>query len=223
MMTAIFITLLAAIFALPAEGSGYHCLQAGNIALEQGDEEGNALSAFVSRMASSSAVFSYGYVVDDGRAKVTGDGTVVMQGESYVVKGNGLEVYCDGQTRWTVDRESLEVVIESYDPENPDYTVNPAVLLRHFDKVFSVAGRTRAGSAYDYRLVPSSSETDISEMGLKISEDGMHLVSASMKMKNGTAVSFTFPSFSFSPVPDVSCFSFDISSLSSDYIITDLR
>lgn len=40
-------------------------------------------------------------------------GSLVLQGDCYHAKGNGLEIYSDGHTRWTVDRESKEVYIES--------------------------------------------------------------------------------------------------------------
>lgn len=40
-------------------------------------------------------------------------GTLLIQGECYRAVGNGLEIYSDGISRWTVDRESKEVYIEA--------------------------------------------------------------------------------------------------------------
>ena len=40
-------------------------------------------------------------------------GTLLVQGTCYQAKGNGMEIYCDGTTRWTVDPESKEVYIET--------------------------------------------------------------------------------------------------------------
>ena len=40
-------------------------------------------------------------------------GTLLIQGECYSARGNGMEIYCDGVTRWTVDPESKEVYIEN--------------------------------------------------------------------------------------------------------------
>ena len=40
-------------------------------------------------------------------------GTLLIQGDCYYAKGNGMEIYCDGKTRWTVDPESKEVYIET--------------------------------------------------------------------------------------------------------------
>ena len=117
----------------------------------------------------------------------------------------------------------MEAVVESCDPENPDFTVNPAVLLRHFYSAFSVSGHDRTASGYDYVLVPVSSDTDISSLELGLSADGSALLSAVLKMKDGTVADFTVRSFVFSAPSDPGRFHFDPSSLSSDYIITDLR
>ena len=40
-------------------------------------------------------------------------GTLLVQGECYSARGNGMEIYCDGTTRWTVDPESKEVYVET--------------------------------------------------------------------------------------------------------------
>jgi hypothetical protein len=40
-------------------------------------------------------------------------GVLLIQGECYRAAGNGMEIYCDGQTRWTVDPASKEVYIET--------------------------------------------------------------------------------------------------------------
>ena len=40
-------------------------------------------------------------------------GELLVQGECYRSIGNGMEIYCDGATRWSVDPEALEVYIET--------------------------------------------------------------------------------------------------------------
>lgn len=52
----------------------------------------------------------YSFVVD---GKVHYNGTATIQAPCFKAKGNGLEIYCDGTSRWTVDRESKEVYIET--------------------------------------------------------------------------------------------------------------
>ena len=45
-------------------------------------------------------------------APVQLSGNLLIQGDCYRAKGNGMEIYCNGTTRWTVDPESKEVYIE---------------------------------------------------------------------------------------------------------------
>ena len=46
-------------------------------------------------------------------APVQLSGDLLIQGDCYRAIGNGMEIYCDGTTRWTVDPESKEVYIET--------------------------------------------------------------------------------------------------------------
>ena len=50
-------------------------------------------------------------VTQDTPVKLSG--VLLIQGECYRAKGNGLEIYCDGATRWTVDPASKEVYVET--------------------------------------------------------------------------------------------------------------
>ena len=50
-------------------------------------------------------------VTQDTPVKLSG--VLLVQGECYRAMGNGLEIYCDGTTRWTVDPASKEVYIET--------------------------------------------------------------------------------------------------------------
>ena len=50
--------------------------------------------------------------------KVHCSGTITVQIPCFKASGNGIDVYSDGVTRWTVDPESKEVYIE--EAEGPD-------------------------------------------------------------------------------------------------------
>lgn len=52
------------------------------------------------------------YSLDTESAKVVGNGDLQVQGTSYHMTGNGLEVFCDGKSSWIIDDSSMEVVIE---------------------------------------------------------------------------------------------------------------
>ena len=55
------------------------------------------------------ADFTY---VTEGKVKVSGEGKVSVQDSCFVLDLNLMQVFCDGQRRWSVDRESREVVVE---------------------------------------------------------------------------------------------------------------
>ena len=52
------------------------------------------------------------------QGKIHCSGTITIQQPCFKAVGNGLEIYCDGVSRWTVDREIKEVYIEP--AERPD-------------------------------------------------------------------------------------------------------
>lgn len=88
------------------------------------------LSAFSSRAAVSCVSFEYSFSVGEaGFAKMSGKGTAEVSGDAFRVTGNGLEIVCDGQTRWISDAEAGEVVIEAVEEGNMDFVTNPALLV----------------------------------------------------------------------------------------------
>ncbi len=44
---------------------------------------------------------------------ITLEGTILAQHNCYFASGAGLAIYCDGQSRWTVDDECREIYIEN--------------------------------------------------------------------------------------------------------------
>lgn len=52
-------------------------------------------------------------IVLDSEPAVHLEGSLTLEGNCYLAVGNGLEIYSDGSTRWTVDPEEKEVYIES--------------------------------------------------------------------------------------------------------------
>lgn len=55
---------------------------------------------------------SYSCEMSIADANVTVTGRITAQQNYYFVSGNGLDIYCDGESRWTVDSEAREVYIE---------------------------------------------------------------------------------------------------------------
>lgn len=56
------------------------------------------------------ADFSY---VSEANVKVQGEGMFSVQDSCYVLDLGVMQIYCDGNKRWTVDKDAKEVYIES--------------------------------------------------------------------------------------------------------------
>ena len=67
--------------------------------------------------------FDYAVYPDDS-PQVRTSGSAIIDGECFLITGNGFVVYCDGTTKWSVDGESKEVYIESAG-STKDYFANP--------------------------------------------------------------------------------------------------
>lgn len=108
--------LLLSLLALPAGAAGQSAAQDGEI-----------LAKVLEWVASRRISASYRYETG-GEVTVTGSGTLLLDGGCYLLRGNGLDVYCDGVTRWTVDPAAKEVYIEAA-AEGQDYFSHPEAFV----------------------------------------------------------------------------------------------
>lgn len=92
--------------------------------------------------------FTYSFS-SEGKAPFGGKGKVVVQGPMYICEmEDGGKIWCDGKTRWTLDRESREIYIEDV-ASSPDILSNPEPYLDNL-KDLSVSPDGKSVSAvYD--------------------------------------------------------------------------
>lgn len=72
--------------------------------------------------------FKYSLTVQD-KVQVRTNGTALIDGECYSISGNGLEIFCDGSTKWTIDSEAHEVYLESSEGTR-EFLADPAAWLQ---------------------------------------------------------------------------------------------
>lgn len=140
--------------------------------------------------------FHYTYSLSkDGKpmTQVT-DGDVTVEDNAFLLSGLGLEVRSDGTTRWTIDREAEEVLIEKVEKE--DLITNPALFISSYK------------SYMDHIKVNSYSQDSL-DVTLALDED--------------TSARFVLKDIRFLDRKGKSDFTLDVKSLSSSYVITDLR
>ena len=186
-------------------------------------QEQGPLDDFAANLASGEVSFKYSFEVK-GDIPMKGNGTAALYGTSYHVLGNGMELWCDGKTRWTLDRNAKEAYIEEVDPESADYLSNPATLLGALDRAFevrSVSDVTLSGKKLRaVAMSPAVEDTGLKTVTLYL--DGAVPARVSIVVDDGTETLFRISGFSVKEKSDAA-FSFDIASLGSDYVVTDLR
>lgn len=81
-----------------------------NAALHDGRDDAT-IKEILSRLDKERVSLDYNCTIE-GRTLIMIQGSLLLQGNCYLAKAEGLEIYCDGKTRWTVDTGSKEVYVE---------------------------------------------------------------------------------------------------------------
>ena len=182
----------------------------------------DAVMSFVSRISGGCVSFRYSFVIKtlSSSGKVTGEGSVLMQGASYHLQGNGMEVWCDGNSVWTADLSSKEVVIE---PATEDVLVNPALILSDLPRHFSWQSAYREGtfSSQPSRvfLLKPLSKSDMQSLELFFDSRGMELLGGRMLLKDNVSATFFISGLAVRETVT----KFVPESFPSEWIVTDLR
>lgn len=138
--------------------------------------------------------YVYGYTAGGKTYDNVSSGSMTVQGNAYLLKADGLEIYSDGAVRWSLDPAAKEAIIEAVDTE--DVISNPAAIVssyKEFGKKLKVNGST-------------ADSLDIS-----------------VTTDDGTVSRFRLRNIRFAPEGSLSDFTVNRSALGSDYIVTDLR
>ena len=138
--------------------------------------------------------YVYGYTSGGKVYDNVASGTMTVQGNAYILKGEGLEVYSDGALRWTLDRSAKEAILESVDAA--DVVSNPALI---------VSGYKEFGKS------------------LKVNGSGSDSLDISLTLEDGTVSRFRLKKIRFAAEGPEADFKFSRSSLGGDWVITDLR
>lgn len=111
------------------------------------------------------ARFVFGFSARNGAGDVIGEesGTFVAQGESFLLSGSVISVYCDGTTKWIYDEVNREITIFPHDSASTDPAENPfAVLSKADPSDYTFRGdvrRVNSGDGqYAWRLTMASKD-----------------------------------------------------------------
>lgn len=189
------------------------------------------LSAFVDKVSVSLVSFDYSFTMPTKKAKMTGNGSVKVQGTSFIVDGNGLEIWCDGKTRWTIDRISEEALVESVDDSYDSYATNPALMIASIDNAFreeSFGSSKFGGKVVDASVLTLANKgkgsMDIAGLKLFFKSGTTILIGAEVTLNDGSVSEFTITNLKFEGAGKTKeSFRFDEKTLDSSYVVTDLR
>lgn len=141
--------------------------------------------------------YSYSLSRNGGPMKQVTDGEMLLEGNSYCLSGLGMEVRSDGISRWTADTEAQEMIIEAVDKD--DILTNPAVFISTYKR-------------YGKNLKVNASGPDYLDVTVTLDED----TRARFILKDVRFLDPLGPS-------GASDFTWDVSSLPSSWVVTDLR
>jgi len=122
------------------------------------------------------------------------DGQVCLEGNAYELEGLGLKVISDGSTRWSLDQEAKELVIDRVEKE--DLFTNPALFIASYPDYLD---------------------------RIRVNQSGADWLDVTLSLDDDTKARFRLADIVYGEPQGKSDFSLDEKSLPSDYVITDLR
>ena len=141
----------------------------------------------------------------------TKKGSVSMKGNKYYVSLSGQEIFCDNKTIWTYMKESNEVQISSFDPNENTFT--PSKLFTNFyDKEYSYkysGEQTVGGKKVDIiLLMPTNKTKQFSKVELMIDKESV-IAGGKMYEKNGNVYAYNVSAYTPNPNLSDNLFIFD--------------
>lgn len=178
------------------------------------------MDAFRAMFSESAVSIDALYGMDVRQTSLSGDMQISVQGNMYHMKGNGLELYCNGETVWTIDEQAREVVVESVSDLSELYMSNPVLVLADLDRYFKVMSHKSVKGLTEYEL-KSVADCGIVDAILVLSSDGM-MVSGEFALEDGNVLSVKVRTMKKTEEMPLDSFS-PKNKFSSDWVVTDLR
>ena len=149
------------------------------------------------------------------------DGTVLIQGDNYLLNFMGIKQICDSNNIYSIVPENEEVIISSIE-EDENQTIKPSKLLNFYRKGYLILW-DKFQSDYNkkiqfVKLIPSNSDSDIDYllMGINISNNDISKLIEIGKNKTKTILNVN--SIVFDPVFEKDIFIFNENNYKDYYI-----
>ncbi|TDB60052.1 LolA family protein [Arundinibacter roseus] len=153
----------------------------------------DAMSNKYKSMTSFKAVFTYS---PEGGRDMKGDATV--KGTKFRLKMAGQEIFNDGKTMATYIKETNEVNLQDFDP-NEVGDLNPTRIYTAYKKGYKYAfikENTEGGQVYEVvELSPTSASSQVSKVEIKVHKKDKSIKSWKITQKNGQRVTYRVDQF----------------------------
>jgi outer membrane lipoprotein-sorting protein len=192
------------------------CMTLSMNLMAQGDPKAKAILDNVSKKVKALKSLKANFTITITGAKnakpQTKKGNVYMKGDKYYVSLSGQEIYCDTKTIWTFMKESNEVQISSFDPNENSFT--PSKLFTNFyDKEYTykyVGEQTVSGKKVDViNLTPTNKSKQYSKVELMIDKAQSVVAGGKMYEKNGNVYQYSVSGYTPNPALTDNMFTFD--------------
>jgi outer membrane lipoprotein carrier protein len=192
------------------------CMTLSMNLMAQGDPKAKAILDNVSKKVKALKSLKANFTITITGAKnakpQTKKGNVYMKGDKYYVSLSGQEIYCDTKTIWTFIKESNEVQISSFDPNENSFT--PSKLFTNFyDKeyIYKYEGeQTVGGKKVDViNLTPTNKSKQYSKVELMIDKAQSVVAGGKMYEKNGNVYQYSVSGYTPNPALTDNMFTFD--------------
>lgn len=172
----------------------------------------DAVTKKVNGLKSLKADFTLNLSSANGKTKQSKSGTFYMKGSKYRINIQGQEIISDNKTVWTYIKESNEVQINNYNPN--EQTISPTKLITNFyDKEYKYKyiGTKKSGTKTcdAIELTPINSAKQFSKVEMLVDKASGTIAGGSITEKNGNQYTYTISNFTGDAPVDDKLFTFD--------------
>ena len=173
----------------------------------------DAMSKKYKELASFKAKFTYTLENENNpKLKETAEGEILVKGSKFKLKLGGQEIFNNGTTVWTYMKESNEVNISSYQPEDDD--MNPTKIYTMYKKGYKyilISEQSEGGKIFSIvDLEPlDRKNSKLSKVRIVINKKDKLVKSWKIFEKNGNRYNYTVKNFEQNVRVEDSEFNFD--------------
>lgn len=171
----------------------------------------DAMSKKYKEIPGFKAKFSYSLMSDVTGVKETSEGEITVKGGKFILKLANQEIINNGTTVWTYVKESNEVNISDYQPDENDITPTKIyTMYKKGYKYFFVEEKTEAGKTFEtVDLIPEEKKNQIFKVRIEVNKKDKTVKSWKIFEKNGNRYLYAVKLFTPETALPDNMFNFD--------------